>query len=444
MPDFQKPLREAFDHIGDPSIVPLLEALMQQYRDASAKTRLKWLDQMAATLEIAELPALASGKLDLASPDSVGALLAARQALRSDRSQLLAQFANVPAGVKFLVDLRADLLNAIKANADRPALQLLEADLFELFQTWFNFGFLQLRPINWEATPAAQLEKLMAFDTVHPMASWDELRRRLQRDRLCYAFFHPNMPGEPLVFVEIALTKTITSSIDRLFLPELAIDKLEDAATAIFYSINNTQPGLAGVSLGNSLIKTVVADLQLHYPMLRRFSTLSPMPGLRDRYLTPLLARDAKAKKFALQPEQLESFFDKQDAAALCDAGGKDNLTDALAVLLADDEWAKSNALRMALKAGLLRIAHFYLACEKRGPKPVNPVANFHLSNGATLYNLNYLSNTGPKGMAESYGMTVNYHYDLKKLDDNRQAMRSGQVSVAPQLERMLSLGVSG
>ncbi|MFW6032118.1 MAG: malonyl-CoA decarboxylase domain-containing protein, partial [Phycisphaeraceae bacterium] len=312
-----------------------------------------------------------------------------------------------------------------------------------LFRAWFTAGFLNLVPINWDETPAAQLEKLMDYEVVHPMTDWDDLRRRLARDRLCYAFYHPNMPGEPLIFVEIALTHTIASSIDDLFDPSKIVRDISEATTAIFYSINATQPGLGGVSLGDSLIKTVVTELQRTLPQLKRFSTLSPIPGFRDRYLEPILRGDEKAAKFELEREEIPGFFDEAGLAALRQARPGEGAVDALAAVLADDAWAEDESLRLAIKAGLLRLCHFYLTREKRGSRPANPVANFHLSNGALIYNLNYLSNTRPKGMAESYGMTVNYRYDLPRIEANQEALRQGECVVSPQLEKMLRLGIS-
>ncbi len=445
-PQIESCVRDALHHAGDPGIIPHLDALRQLYSRFDAAQRLQLYRYLASELESPGVPAC--DRLDLAQSTSVARLLTARRALDCPRRQLLGQFVNLRDGIKFLVDLRADLRQLMRKTHDLPALQLLDEDLLDLFRGWFNFGFLRLVPINWSVTPAAQLEKIMAQDAVHPMASWAELRRRLDRDRLCYAFYHPNMPDEPLVFVEIALTRTITGSIDRLFTGP-SVERIEDATTAIFYSINNTQPGLAGVSLGNSLIKTVVAELQRNWPNLKRFSTLSPMPGFRDRYVEPILAGKAG---FALSRRGLLAFFDSDVAGSLQHT-------------LSRDDWAKNADTRLALKPGLLRLAHHYLVHEKRAPgsnapgsgapgsgasassasgssDPVNPVAAFHLKNGAVLYNINFLSNTSPKGMAESYGLTVNYHYDLRHIDANRDRARGGEVIVSPQLEKMLALGV--
>lgn len=466
-------LENAMLLLGEPAIGRWLERFQGLYQALDESARLALFDHLAIGMEIDEaaMPGAASadaveapgdaGKgmaamaqqaailnrpLDLDGPgagETVDRLLRLREGLEAPRLHFFRQFVNVRGGIKFLVDMRADLLAAMRHHRDRPAWRLVDADLLHLFRTWFNHGFLRLVPINWHRTPAAQLEKLMAFDVVHPMSDWADLRRRLDRDRLCFGFYHPNLPEEPLIFVEVALTRTIATSIDMLFDPLKMLDRIEDATTAIFYSINATQPGLAGVSLGNSLIKMVVEQLGRDYPHIHRFSTLSPMPGFRDRYLLPILADDAAAARFALTAGKLEAMFDADDAAAVMQLTGAPTLLAALRRVLNKDSWAGDRTLRAALKPGLLRAAHFYLTREKRGRDPLNPVAAFHLRNGAVIYNINFLSNTGAKGMAESFGMTVNYHYAPDHIQANQRRAREGEAAISPQLEKMLKLGVS-
>lgn len=449
-------LQQAAEQSGDPLLARELSTLagpIARLKDADFLKLALWLadhgelrlgapqaDTLRQLADVLTQPLPPDGPEQKAAVDK---LLKLRAGINSPRVALFNQIANIEGGIKFLVDFRARLIDTMQQHRDHHALRLIDADLMALLRSWFNYGFLTLVPINWRQTPALQLEKLMAFETVHPMADWDDLRRRLEKDRLCYAFYHPNMPDEPLIFVEIALTKTIATSIDGIFDPGKRLEKIEDATTAIFYSINATQNGLAGISLGNSLIKTVVEKLKRDYPHLRRFSTLSPMPGFRDRYLQPLLRREPAAEQFQLMLDVLESFFDAGDRQTLCDHSGTQHLAEALDRILSDDQWTLDRTLRYAIKPGLLRAAHFYLACEKRGNSPLNPVANFHLKNGALLYNINFLSNTSPKGMAESFGTTVNYHYDLDRIEQNQAEARQGRCIVSPQLERMLQLGAS-
>ncbi|MCC5829439.1 MAG: malonyl-CoA decarboxylase family protein [Phycisphaeraceae bacterium] len=450
-------LRHAARQSGDPLLVRELAALADPLRGLEHAGFLEFARWLATAGDITPGSARAGelvGLTDMLSdpwPESgqgriaaVRKLLDLRWGLQPPRLALFTQIANIPGGIRFLVELRARLLTTIAEQPELPELQLVDADLLGLFRSWFNYGFLRLVPIDWHRTPAAQLEKLMAFETVHPMADWTDLRRRLEKDRLCYAFFHPNMPDEPLIFVEIALTRTIATSIDGIFDPDKRLESTRDATTAIFYSINATQPGLAGVSLGNSLIKTVVEDLKRRYPQLRRFSSLSPMPGFRERYLFPILRRAGSSRNFILTGEQLTDFFDPADRELIIRGTNAPDVIEALAIRLADDQWVDDRAIRFALKPGLLRAAHHYLSQEKRRGGPLDPVAGFHLKNGAVLYNINFLSNTSAKGMAESWGLTVNYHYDLNRIEANQHEALEGRCVVSPQLERMLQLGASG
>ena len=455
-PEVKAALHDALTHVGDPAVVPFLQRFQTIYHDLDPAGRLAVFVHLAEGLEIGPLaanPALATvdgsapeGMLagipgDLSDPAAVDRLLRLRAALEAPRLKLLRQFANVPNGVKFLVDLRADLLALMRQHPERPSLRLVDDDLLHLLRSWFNFGFLELVPIDWETTSAAQLEKLMAYEVVHPMSDWASLRRRLQKDRLCYAFYHPNMPREPLIFVEVALTLTIASSVDRLIQEHVADDATQ-MTTAIFYSINATQTGLGGVSLGNSLIKMVVGELRQRYPNLRRFATLSPMPRFRQ-YVERLLAGESEARGYQLQRDRVGEFFDPADAQTLCDAAGQPTLPEALQALFADGTWVHDEGLSFAMKGGMLRLAHHYLMHEQRKNRPIDPVAQFHLRNGAMLYNLNYLSDTSDKGLADSFGTTANYLYDPDAIDENQQRWKAGDLAVAPQLEKMLRLGIS-
>lgn len=439
----RRALREAMEHLGDPAAVPHLDRFRSLYRQLEPASRLGVFAHLAEAWEIEPLeigqPPVPG---DLTDPEAVGRLLHLRDALEPPRLRLLRQFANVPDGVKFLVDLRADLLELMRRHVERPSLRLVDADLLHLLRSWFNFGFLQLVPIDWETTSAAQLEKLMAYEVVHPMSDWDSLRSRLQKDRLCYAFYHPNMPREPLIFVEMALTMTIVGSVDRLIREHVADDATQ-MTTAVFYSINATQPGLAGVSLGNSLIKTAVAELRRRYPNLQRFATLSPMPGFR-RFLEAVLRGEGETRGHALGRDEVAAMFDAPSIETIRAAGGGASLPEALAAVLDAGRWREDEELALALKGGMLRLAHHYLVGEKKRGAPRDAVAQFHLRNGATLYNLNYLSDTSDKGLDESFGITANYLYDPATIDEHQRRYAAGECAVAPALEKMLRLGISG
>ncbi|MFA9477551.1 malonyl-CoA decarboxylase domain-containing protein [Phycisphaerales bacterium AB-hyl4] len=444
--EFMPLLAEAMEHLHDPSIRPYLQTLQQRYDRWDATEKIEFFTYLARNLEspLATDPdaiAAVPGGFDLDCKEDIDRLLALREQWEPPRLHLLRQFVNLPGGIKFLVDMRAELRELMRVHRQAACLRLVEADLLHLFRSWFNFGFLQLVPIRWETTSAAQLEKLMAYEVVHPMSEWETLRQRLDRDRLCYALYHPNMPDEPLIFLEIALTQTIGSSIDRLF-QQRRVRTLHEPSVALFYSINATQKGLSGISLGNSLIKMAVEQLRQDYPSLRRFSTLSPMPGFR-KYLHSVLQDAPEGRKRALYGQSLDAFFDPEDLDVIRRAvPGVDALPAQLNELLAGERWREPE-LCYPLKGGLLRLAHFYVVHEKRRGAPLDPVAHFHFRNGAMLYNLNYLSDTSAKGISESFGMTANYLYALDKIDDHQRRFHQGQCVVTPQLDKMLQLGIS-
>jgi malonyl-CoA decarboxylase len=289
-------------------------------------------------------------------------------------------------------------------------LKLLDADLRHLFASWFNRGFLELRRIDWQS-PAAVLEKLIAYEAVHEIKGWDDLRRRLAPDRRCFAFFHPALPGEPLIFVEVALVRGLATAMP----PLLARETDEEAAraqaaradTAIFYSISNCQDGLRGISFGNFLIKQVVEELQAEFPQLKRFSTLSPVPGFR-RWLMQRLAE------------------------------GSDPDTVLLPKLERDGWWhdlAQSEKLRPAL----MRLCALYLTRQPSPGSRVDPVARFHLGNGARLERINWLGNVARRAIQESFGIMVNYLYDHDSIEDNHEAfVRDGTIVRSPDVDALL------
>ena len=329
------------------------------------------------------------------------------QAADPPRQELLRRMNMAPGGTGALIAMRSEITAHLRHE---PELRLLDADLKHLFASWFNRGFLELRRIDWQ-TPAAVLEKLIAYEAVHEIKGWDDLRRRLAPDRRCFAFFHPALPGEPLIFVEVALVEGLATAV----LPLLSRDADEAAAraravradTAIFYSISNCQDGLRGVSFGNFLIKQVVEDLHAEFPQLKRFSTLSPVPGFR-RWLTQQLAEEGDP-----------------DAALL--------------PKLARDGWWHDPEQSEPLRAALMRLCATYLT---RRPSPgnrIDPVARFHLGNGARLERINWLSNTDLRAIQESFGIMVNYLYDHDTIESNHEAfVRSGTIVRSPDVEALM------
>ncbi len=343
-----------------------------------------------------------------------------RQALESPRIKLFTQFNGLPEGIKFLVEMRADLLPLARGDA---AMAAMDRDLKQLLATWFDVGFLNLQRIHWQS-PAALLEKLIAYEAVHQIRSWDDLKNRLDSDRRCFAFFHPRMPDEPLIFVEVALVTGISDNIHTLLDESMPAEDPHKADTAIFYSISNCQRGLAGVSFGDFLIKRVVDDLTGHFHNLKNFATLSPIPGFM-KWLSE--AEEAGGAEL-LKPVEAEKLAQLVDDTKLTD-------------VLARPDWIQDEALVSLLEAPLLRLCAHYLLNEKRHEYARDRVGHFHLSNGARVERINWRANVSKAGMTQSAGMMVNYRYKLEDIEANHEAYRGkGQVAASTAVKRLLRL----
>jgi malonyl-CoA decarboxylase len=352
------------------------------------------------------------------TPDEAAAEVRLRKATVSPRRRLLQRFSVFPEGIRFLVDMRAQMLPHLKSD---KRLLALDVEMEYMFSTWFDIGFLELRRISWDS-PASMIEKLIQYEAVHDIKSWADLKNRLDSDRRCYGFFHPRLPDEPLIFVEVALLDEIAESIPPLLDESAATADLKKATTAIFYSISNTQLGLRGVSFGDSLIKNVVETLKTEFLQLKTFATLSPIPGFRA-----WLTKNASA--------MLEKLDDKQRlelgrAVGFEPPAAEHFLAAADRVLGLD---AKSPIRQM-----LLLCAAHYLGRELRDGAPMDAVARFHLRNGARIERLNWAGDVSAKGIKQSYGLMVNYLYDLKKLDKHRQMLAQGKIPVSSDVEKLI------
>jgi malonyl-CoA decarboxylase len=330
-----------------------------------------------------------------------------RAALRSARIRILTQFNAIPQGVKFLVDLRADMLRYLEED---PELGPLDRELESRLAAWFDVGFLELQRITWNA-PAALLEKLIEYEAVHEIRSWTDLKNRLDSDRRLYAFFHPRMPMEPLIFVEVALTDRLAENVQALLDEQAPVFDADRADTAIFYSISNTQPGLRGVSFGSFLLKRVIDDLQRDFPKLRHFATLSPLPGF--------------AKWVEKNPRELAAEVLEVDAAQL--AGGA---------------WRQDLAAARRINEALAQLAARYLTLAKArrgdGRQPLDAVARFHLGNGARMERINPGGDASAKGLQQSFGVMVNYLYDLDELEQNVESFaREGAIATSAAVRRL-------
>jgi len=352
------------------------------------------------------------------SPDEAAAEVEFRRATVSPRRRLLQRFSVFDGGIRFLVDLRAEMLPFLKADR---RLQALDVEMEYMFSTWFDVGFLDLRRISWDS-PASLIEKLIKYEAVHDIRSWADAKNRLDADRRCYGFFHPRLPDEPLIFVEVAFTMAMADSITPLLDEEAAPADPARCSTAVFYSISNAQPGLRGVSFGDSLIKRVVDTLKAELPRLKVFSTLSPIPGLRS-WLTErapaLLERTAPKQRAelarALKPAPLSA-----------------------ETLLAALEDPTALDARSPLRQWLLQCGAVYLGRETPDGKPLDPVARFHLGNGARVERLNWAADPSAKGRRQSLGLMVNYLYDLRRLDRHRSQLAQGRVPVSSAIDALL------
>ena len=346
---------------------------------------------------------------------------ALRRALEPPRIKLLTQFNALPEGVKFLVDMRAELMTLAKRD---PALAALELDLKDLLAGWFDIGFLEVKRITWDS-PASLLEKLTGYEAVHAIRSWKDLKNRLEADRRCFGYFHPRMPDEPLIFVEVALTPGMADNVQILLDETAPMGDPTEADTAIFYSISNCQRGLSSISFGDFLIKRVVDQLAAELPHLRTYATLSPVTGFRawfekrlaergDDVLTP-----AERKLFEALPGPAEER--------------------SLQRLLARPNWYKDEAVAQAVRAPLLRLAARYVISEKTAAgRALDPVAHFHLSNGARVERLNWRGDLSAKGLQQSYGIMINYLYRLPEIEQNHEAYTGeGRVAASSAIQRL-------
>lgn len=390
---------------GEASGTALAREVGDAYRALSPSERLDFFLALKAEFDVDEQEILARAEAYRAHRD-FETHQALMKAVEPPRQELFRRINMAPHGTETIVAMRADLLGHLDSH---PELRAVDADLRHLLASWFNRGFLVLERIDWN-TPAAILEKLIEYEAVHAMDGWDDLRRRLAEDRRCFAFFHPALPGEPLIFVEVALLRGIARAIQPLLDSRAPIADTSEADTAVFYSISNCQAGLRGISFGNFLIKQVVLELTRELPTLKTFVTLSPIPRLR-RWLTEQAAQDATLTE------------EERDAIER----------------LKDDSWLDDEATAESMRAPLKRLtARYFLSARDRDGRPLDPVARFHLGNGARLERINWLGDRSPKGLRESAGLLVNYLYDPKTIERHHEAyVKSGKVIASPEVTKL-------
>jgi malonyl-CoA decarboxylase len=376
---------------GEASAISLAHEILTTYKDLPSGGRLKFFERLLTeflpdTERLNQAIAAYQGE---PNANTLAALEAAAESPRQDLFRLLNMG---PDGTASIVSMRQDLLRML---ADHPHLRPVDGDVVHLLRSWFNRGFLRIERISWK-TPAIILEKLIEYESVHEIRGWDDLHRRLADDRRCFAFFHPALPDDPLIFVEVALVRGLAGSIQEVLsakVPDQDFEFIPDAA--IFYSINNCQPGLSGVSFGNFLIKQVTDSLAEEIPSLKYYATLSPIPGFRA-WLNDELAAPQSAIGFS---ESERSYLLQLD----------------------DHSWVENDLKVQQLKPLVMYLCAYYLLNARRGDEPRDTVARFHLRNGARLERINWLGDRSERGLRESAGLLVNYLYDRKAVARNHE-----------------------
>jgi malonyl-CoA decarboxylase len=404
--------RHLLSERGEASQTALAQEIIAAYRAMNEKQRLQFFEMLSRDFapDSAAILHAAADYQRMPGPPTLAALSVA---VEPPRQELFRRVNTAPRGTETLVKMRADLLNSSN-GADFAALDL---DLKHLFRSWFNRGFLHLERISWH-TSALILEKLIDYESVHEINGWPDLHRRLEADRRCFAFFHPALVDEPIIFVEVALAKGLTGDLEPLLSVESPVLSSDKADTAIFYSINNCLEGLRGVPFGNFLIKQVVAELGAELPNIKAYGTLSPLPKFSR----------------ALQDQQNEEGFTAErlsrllvpHAKALIAAARHRDPVEALFLLL-EDPVAHRDALRQPME----RLALAYLTQARQNGKLYDSVATFHLSNGARLERINTFGNLRAYGLHASFGVTVNYRYLPAELEENHERFVRGDIQMA-------------
>jgi len=403
--------------LGESNAQSIAQELVGQYQQLDPAHRQGYFDFLAASFNPDPQLVKAAADAYAAQPDARH-LVELFKVAEPSRQELLRRINRAPGGTSAIIGMRQTLLEQLKA---KPTWAAIDADMHHLLTSWFNPGFLELHEITWKS-PAELLEKIIAHESVHAIDGWDDLRRRLQPDRRCFAFFHRQLPNEPLIFVEVALVPAIARDVGVLLDKKTPVGEAKTFKTAIFYSISNCQPGLRGVSLGNFLIKRVAQKLQADIPTLKVYSTLSPIPGL-----TRWLDEGASLEGAKLSDAQLARLAQARELLQLPGKTWRDRLKSG---------WQPSDCSEPE-KEALMRLAAAYLihrSTERGG----DPVAHFHLTNGATLHQLNWAADLSRKGLQQYGGLMVNYLYEPDKVEAQHEAFINGKVIRSRGVDKLL------
>jgi malonyl-CoA decarboxylase len=399
---------------GEASGVSLAKATLDLYRHLNRKEQARFFDLLRVEFSPDPERVLAAAKAYSQMP-AASSLAQLCICAEPPRQELLRRLNRGPGGTATILQLRERLL---ELKRDQPELDAVDWDFHHLLSSWFNPGFLQIVRVDWR-TPAYLLEQIIAHEAVHEIRGWGDLRRRLESDRRCFAFFHPALPNEPLIFVEIALMDRMADAIGPLLDAQPSAGDSSGASTAVFYSISNCQPGLRGVSLGNFLIKNVVDGLSREFPRLKSFCTLSPVPGFCD-WLSGLLKTGDAA-----QPKAWAPALQTIAAGVGADLSKISSSPDCLERL-------------EPFKEPLIRLCASYLLHRSNGGRPTpDPVARFHLHNGARLERINWSADRSKKGLRESLGLMVNYLYEPRAIEDHHEKFVRGEVVASRRVQAL-------
>lgn len=403
-PDQTDELAALLSTQGEVSGIVLAQSILNHYQGLAQEAKAHFLTRLAGDFGVdpAEVVAAAQHYLEDASAENYRRLM---KTAEPPRQELLRRLNTAPGGTLALVRMREDLL---RLTGDER-LAMLELDFIHLFSSWFNRGFLSVKRVDW-SSPAELLERIIRYEAVHSISDWDDLRQRVSAaDRACYAFFHPVLGDEPLIFIEVALTKAVPGSVQDLLARGRAAIDPQEAKTAVFYSISNCQPGLKGISFGAFLIKQVLQEMSQNYPKLSTWVTLSPVPGFAT-WLSKQSEMGEVGELYAELETVLELPLEKRGD-----------------YLKTYDESLSKAALR------------YFTEAKHRSGTPYDPVARFHLNNGAKLLNIHTRADVSDKGLKEALGLMVNYQYEPSKMLEHHEAYATEQrVVLAKHLEKQV------
>ncbi|MEY4399016.1 MAG: hypothetical protein RLZZ539_345 [Pseudomonadota bacterium] len=417
-------VRRLVSERGESNAVSMALDVISNYRKLNAEQRPKFFAMLAEQFNI-DAEQLTKAAQSFAADPNARNYIRLQKISESPRQELLRRLNRAPGGTAAVVEMRRDLLTLLNK---KPELMGLDYDMRHLLSSWFNPGFLKMHRVDWKS-PAEILEKIIAHEAVHAIDGWDDLRRRLQPDRRCFAFFHPQLPDEPLIFVEVALLPEIPVAImplvDKKSTP---VEQSNQFKVAAFYSISNCESGLRGVSMGNFLIKRVAEQLHAEFPGLKTFVTLSPIPGLMEWITAGAHLGDLPSSD-KIKPAVRKA---RDDALELLKLNGS-NWMDKLGKAWHPDQCSERE------KAAYMALTAIYLTTVTPS-RDGNSVAKFHLGNGAKLHQINWAGDLSKNGLRQSAGLMVNYLYDLSSVEENHERFVSGEMIYSRSVSKLMNI----